>query len=54
MESSLNKFNSLILGTGNVLDNEEMFKKVKSPIQEVNKMCVIILSASLSHIIDFF
>lgn len=30
-----NKFESIVVGTGNILENEE-FKKAKNPTQEVN------------------
>lgn len=33
--SFLSKYDSIIVGTGNILDNEE-FKKAKNPTQEVS------------------
>lgn len=38
--SFLNKYESIIVGTGNILENEE-FKKAKNPTQEVSKIFVI-------------
>lgn len=34
--SFLNKYESIVIGTGNILENEE-FKKAKNPTQEVSK-----------------
>lgn len=34
--SFLNKYESIVIGTGNILENEE-FKKAKNPTQEVSE-----------------
>lgn len=52
--SFLNKYESIVVGTGNILENEE-FKKAKNPTQEVSeqylRLVIIVRGVNFFHFI---